>query len=209
MELPVTIGKCSDNNLLQVDLRELPHLFISYSEPVHLQQCFRDLVTGLAVYPVQFYLSLNRANFHFLHPLLPAGAIKQVLVNLEPELSTVKGKGLFLRSLMNQMAKRKKQAAGDYPPLLVLADDIFDLIITKRKYTGESFLQLLKEGHLYGIYFVVATIRTYRNLMSQLQQEGNRCAELIINPEYFFFFKTRDEISYTCYYPVKEEGVSV
>ena len=141
--------------------------------------------------------------------MIPEQSIAELLVQFEPDLSTIAGKNDFIKALMKIFNIRKKKVASSLTSVVVIVDDIFDLIITKKKYTGEYFLEMLKEGHQYEIYFVFATIRTYRNLMIQLQQEQNRCAELIINPEYFFYFKTREEISYTTYYPVKEERVIV
>ena len=213
MLLPLTIGKSSDNKILKLDLKDLPHLFISYSEPLHLQFYLEDVIAGFSskdvLTPIQYYLFLNRVNYGFLKTMIPEKSITELLVKFEPDLSTIAGKNDFIRALMKIFTTRRKKAVSSYTSLVVIVDDIFDLIISKRKFTGQYFLEILKEGHKYGIYFVFATIRTYRNLMTQLQQEQNMCAELIINTEYYFYFKTREEIGYTTYYPVREERLTV
>ncbi len=213
MLLPLTIGKSSNNNILKVDLKDLPHLFISYSEPLHLQVFPGDLITGFSskdvLNHIQYYLFLNRVNYGFLKTLLPERSILALLVQFEPDLSTIAGKNDFIKALMKIFTTRKKKAASSFTSLVVIVDDILDLIISKKKFTGQYFLEILQEGDKYGIYFVFATIRTYRNLMTQLQQEQNRCAELIINPEHFFYFKRKEEKTYTTYYPVREGRVTV
>ena len=97
-------------------------------------------------------------------------------------------------------------------------------IITKRKYTGIYFLELLVAGKELGIHFIVASVWAYRNLMSQLIKSKldtkNKTekpspenkfltvqplvAELIITPEDLYFFKESTQIDYRRYFPIRE-----
>jgi hypothetical protein len=209
MDHPMTIGKNSNNETFAVDLKELPNLFICYSDPLHLQDYLKALLqevtTAGKMDSIHFNLSLNRMNWQVLKSIIPEESIRGLLVKFEPEMSSILGKEAFIKLLMKEFLQRKKNYRKLSAPLVVVADDILDLVITRKKYTGEYFIQLLNEGCQYNIYFIIATIRTYRNLMTQLQQEMNNCAELIINPEHFFYFKKRDTITYSRFYPMKEK----
>jgi hypothetical protein len=122
---------------------------------------------------------------------------------------------------MKELKKRKQSLLKGIleTPHVVVIEDVFNAIITKNKYPGLSFLELLKEGPSVGIHFIIGSIRTYRNLLRQLIEvyyiqksiEMNDVeatsllgGELIINPEELFFYREKNEINYQRFFHVNE-----
>jgi hypothetical protein len=240
LDLPVTIGKGSNNDILQVDLKNLPHLFISYSEKEHINQFFVDLLSMLirpdSLIKPQFACALSREMYSTINNYLKGAKLLSLFIRNETTDPAGGSKYLFMQRLKKELVRRQKikQFPDKHPrsqlnPLIVIIDDIFDVIITKRKYTGTHFLELLAAGKELGIHFIAASIWTYRNLLSQLIKSKLRdnkaidkqvtgknfltiqpsVAELIITPEDLYFFKESGQIDYTRYFPIREGVVRI
>ena len=235
MELPVIIGKESNNDIHQVDLKNLPHLFVSYSEKDHINLFFKDVVSTFiqkgSENKLQLACALSREMYLELKGFLDDVKLFTLFIRNETSDPVNGSKYLFMQQLMKELKRRQnlKQSPGKSDvdklyPLVVIIDDIFDIIITKRKYTGIYFLELLAAGKGLGIYFIAASIWTYRNLLSQLIKSKldtkksitsslaekslhtiqPLIAELIITPEDLYFFKLSNQINYTRYFPIRE-----
>ena len=230
LDLTLIIGKGSNNDLFEVDLMALPHLFVSYSETWQINLFLKDTVDTLTRHAgpgeLQFACALSKEMYSGLENYL--GKVKLISVFIRNEaLESARGsKYLFMQALMKEMKRRQrvKQSSGKLIPMIVIIDDIFEIIITKRKYTGTYFLELLAAGKALEIYFIAASVWTYRNLLSQLIKSklqvkkgiGNQVpekgflsiqplvAELIITPEDLYFFKMSNQADYTRYFPIRE-----
>jgi DNA segregation ATPase FtsK/SpoIIIE-like protein len=108
------------------------------------------------------------------------------------------------------------------PYLIIVIDELFHLVLTRKKQTGLYFLQLLIVGHEVNMHVIAASESTYRNLLIQLvhlhpsiEQQlttkkliGSRTiikplgAEMVITPYNLIFFKTIDMSIYERYFPI-------
>ncbi len=235
LDLTLIIGKGSNNDLFEVDLMALPHLFVSYSEPGQINLFLKDAVETLTRQAgsgnLQFACALSKAMYSGVENYLRKVKLFSLFIRNEALESARGSKYLFMRTLMKELKRRQKiklspgkNSVSKLNPLVVIIDDIFDIIITKRKYTGSYFLELLTAGNELGIHFVVASIWAYRNLLSQLiksKQDTKKAisnpvaeknfltiqpliAELIITPEDLYFFKLSNQTDYTRYFPARE-----
>lgn len=208
----------------------LPHLFVSYSEPGQINLFLKDAVETLTRQAgsgnLQFACALSKAMYSGVENYLRKVKLFSLFIRNEALESARGSKYRFMQALMKEMKRRQKvrQSSGKLIPLIVMIDDIFDIIITKRKYTGIYFLELLVAGKELEIYFIAASFWTYRNLLSQLIKSklqvkkgtGNQVpeksflsiqplvAELIITPEDLYFFKLGNQTDYTRYFPARE-----
>lgn len=229
-ELSVIIGKTSNNELRQIPLSQLPHLFLLYSDQDQLQSFLdrqlKNWGSRIANNEIDFALAISQANAEKLFgnnlPRQPYSFYNRT----NPDRGSVASRYIFMQDLLKELKKRKRSSikhSNRRVPLIVISDDIFELVITKRKYTGLYFLQLLIEGPAYGIHFIIASIRVYRNLINQLmavnpllkdalrklipdydfsinQSSGS---ELIITPEDLYFFKAREQVDFDRYFPAE------
>lgn len=229
-ELYVIVGKTSNNELRQIPLSQLPHLFLLYSdqEQLHhfLQRLLANWGNSIANNEIGFALSMSETNvvklFGNNFSTLPYPFYNRT----NPDQGSVASRYIFMQDLLKELKKRKRNSiknSNRRVPLIVISDDIFELVITKRKYTGLYFLQLLIEGPAYGIHFFIVSIRVYRNLMNQLMavkpllKDSLRKlildydfsinqplgSELIMTPEDLYFFKTREQMDYDRYFPAE------
>ena len=152
----------------------LPHLFVSYSETWQINLFLKDTVDTLTRHAdpgeLQFACALSKEMYSGLENYLGKVKLISLFIRNEEEESARGSKYLFMQALMKEMKRRQrvKQSSGKLIPMIVIIDDIFDIIITKRKYTGTYFLELLAAGKELEIYFIAASVWTYRNLLSQL-----------------------------------------
>lgn len=206
--IPIAIGSSSNNEMLIVELRDLPHLFVSYADEEQLYRFYKDL-SNTKKNQVQFALAVKSSGFDYFKQ---TETIFHFLSN-DPDNSNVESKFVFWKSLAKELKKRKKdrlrlkeQFEIKIPFLIVVLQDVLDMVITNKKYTGYYFLQLLAEGPGLGVHCVASSGRAYRNLLSQLlilhpkvkeqlqkQLPGIELsiqgAELVITPEDFYFYK--------------------
>ena len=213
MSIILIIGKQSDNTAFEVDLTGLPHLFVSYSERGQRDGFYFELIRQLRpyIYNKAFLLAYAGTADPKLQEV-SAMSTALVLREVDGTLGPI-GRTEFLKLLQTELKKRKKHVkkSGD-KPLIIFIDDLFETVIQKNKYAGRYFLELLKDGPANNMYMIMASIRTYRNLVYQLiemiydssrtidsaertalQQQS---AELVITPEDLYFYRTAREPVY-------------
>lgn len=219
----IIIGKRSNNDLFIVELQNLPHLFVSYSEDFQFQQLFSGIIEN------------NKENdritlitaFKKSTKLFCKISIDESSNNIEAEKQ--ESKYDFWKSLMREFKKRKvgyqkskNIFLNKQNILVVLIDDLIGTAITQRKYTGLYFLQLLVEGPALKIHFVACSGTAYKNLLNQMLSLNPKIkkalqaqmpdinfsvhyplgAELIITPDDFYFFKERGSEEFERMYKV-------
>lgn len=213
MSIILIIGKQSDNTAFEVDLTGLPHLFVSYSEREQRDGFYFELIRQLTphIHNKSFFWAYAGTADPQLQKV-SALATALVLREVDGTLGPI-GRTEFLKLLQAELKKRKKHInrKGE-KPIIIFIDDLFETVIQKNKYAGRYFLDLLKNGPANNMYMIMASIRTYRNLVFQLidmiydgpqaidpiertalQQQS---AELVITPEDLYFYRTAREPVY-------------
>lgn len=213
LAIQLSIGKESDNTEFRVDLTELPHLFVSYSEREQrdgfyvelIRQCRPKIESG----------EISWAFAGSADPILESilkDPIALVIRHSDGSLGPIT-RISFLKILRTELQKRVKHGAKrEVRPVVIFIDDLFETVIQKRKTAGRYFLELLKYGPDHKMYMIMASIRTYRNLVYQLidlvydptippnPEERvalqQRSAELVITPEDLYFYRTAREPVY-------------
>lgn len=226
-EFDIVIGRSSNGEMFRMSISHLPHLFLLYSDPdqlIHfLNKAVQQWEGHLISQEIELALAMSEKHLQFVFQNdLSLISSYRVYNKTNPEQGSIASRYYFMQYLMKELKKRTKRThAHKNKPLIIITDDIFELVITKRKYTGLYFLHLLIEGPAYGIHFFAASIRVYRNLMNQLMAmnpvlmtamkqmvpdlklDMNQPlgSELIITPENLYFFKTRQQMDYDRYFP--------
>ena len=186
MRLPITPGYSSSNEPCRVDLADLPHLFISYSDELYFTAFTRNLlnqlVTRASLNKIRIAIAVNNYHAGLLGEVIPGEYyFRRFISNEEAEINTDSSQ-LFMRAITKELRKRmlfsaKQKGVGKFngddffSPLIVFSDNILDLVITgRRKSVGLAFMQLLLMGPHVGIHCVVAGTASYQNLLKQLMQ---------------------------------------
>lgn len=207
---------------MEVNISSLPHLFISYCEKEQLAVFLQHAIANLTNHDIRFAMAASSQLYRQLQ--VPAQHIDHLYLK-EIAGENVSSRYVFIKSLMKELKRRKKTAAQQktsFAPLLVIVEDILDLIISEKKFTGIYLLQLLVEGPSVNIHFIASSVRTYAHLLRQLSGAASHpkfahlfpqeklpqqlAAELIINPEDLYFFKTGSEPVYRRLFEM-DEGV--
>lgn len=218
----ITIGKKSNNEPATVILEDLPHLFISWTEPEPLTVFFQDILSQLIVKQKAGILDLaicardqTISSFSSRDGILDNAIM--LLRSAEGELTGTRPG--FINRLRKEWLRRKKTTVkpGQPPayqkPLIILVDDLIDLIITRNRNTGLYFLELLRYGSAQKIHFLMGSTRSYRGLVRQLLQFEKKgepplldtsMPELVITPEGLFFYKRPEELNYTRLFGIHE-----
>lgn len=230
---PITIGKKSDNEIITTDLITLPHLFVSFSEheQVHLllQRITREIAILSVQSQVRWIAALSNVAMNYCKESIDTNKLLFSFHPNETENTEKNTKYRFWQNISKELKKRKKYLANNskkftekHPITLVLIEDILGMAITRKKYTGLYFLQLLIEGPSVGMHCVAFSGRAYKNLLSQLLQLHPKMqaelqkqmpqidftahyplgAELIVTPEDFYFFKKRSDKDYSRYFNI-------
>lgn len=231
MSLNFPIGNTSNNELVVKDVVSLPHLFVAYTDVTQLQSFLKQVTQQIQYWQqqgnnVQLAVALNRSNSPIDNNVL-AEAVQTMLYN-EAEAQMSNSKDAFVKWLYKEMTERLKQRrkaknmAVISPYLVIVIDELFHLVLTRKKQTGLYFLQLLIVGHEVNMYVIAASESTYRNLLIQLvhlhpsiEQQlttkkliGSRTiikplgVEMVITPDNLIFFKTIDTPIYERYFPI-------
>lgn len=221
--IPFLIGKTSDNKLVRHDLLSMQHLFISYAEQEQFDRFIKDVVTdlGRGREDLFFAPAVTRNCYQQLLPYMFNGPVAK-FIHKDGEQTNSKLE--FMRGLVSVLKFRQKQALNGQPipgRIIILIEDVFSMVIPDKKGMGNLFLQLLLQGPSLGMHMVIGSIRTYRNLLTQLihldlhpklrKQFGdvfNKSealgAELVLNTEELVFYKSREEYDYRRYYGLRE-----
>ncbi len=204
-------------------IEELPHLFVSWSEPEQLVEFYQDLLDQLLVKLKAGFISVALC---VPEQALLANQSQQWKKLTQAILLRESGEGIsanrvqFMTQLWREYQRRKKMqktkalpGAAYLKPLLILVDDLIDLVVTRNKQTGLYFLELLRNGPAQKIHFIMGSTRTYRGLVRQLiqyEKEGepsildHYLPELVISPEGLFFYKRPEELNYTRLFSLRE-----
>jgi hypothetical protein len=220
--ISVPVGKTSDNLLHEPDMASLPHLFLSYSHEQQLLRYFSEIIRCLPEKRnVTLAAALSKNIYGVLQPALSSHLIKSLYIRNETTQEHPITRYAFLQQLNKELKRRQRRSLAE-PLLLVLVEDVLDLVITRRRSTGLQFLQLLIEGPACGMHVIAASGRAYRNLLLQLlnlnpvvkeqlqkQMPGIDFsvhyplgAELVMTPEDVYFFRNRNKLEYTRFFPL-------
>ena len=226
--IPLVIGRQSSGEDHIINLAELPHLFISYSQDVQLPDIFSSFITSIlqGKNPVQFSLSLSSRLATHVEPLVPAENLLIKFTHKAYEAGEINTIDEYIKVLMLEMKTRKllsnklAASAGRHLPLLVFIDDIFEIIMSSQKKTTLSFIEMLITGAQQHLYFIMGSSGIYRNLLNQiiivnpsLQEKLKKNiqpysvnqplgAELVMNPDGLLFFREREEKVHMRLYPI-------
>jgi DNA segregation ATPase FtsK/SpoIIIE-like protein len=164
MQIPITLGRHSEGTGFSIDLEELPHLFISYSEEEQLYQIFYSIIATLAKdnepAQLQFAFALPHETSTHIFPLLSEKHIYSNYISNEPEEKLRLGKNAFIAALMKELKIRNiifennivtniadynnkqmvNQKKKQIPNVLLVADNIIDLMIGIEKSNGMHLL---------------------------------------------------------------------
>lgn len=178
MHLSLPVGANSSNHPYLVSLCTLPHLFISYSSEQQINHLLQLWASTLGQQMQAGAVQLAIA--HSKERLLPK-RLQQYHYQLRhffavsySAYNTADNRYVFLMQVWKELKKRKRLAqlhAAKFekePVMIVWLDDVFDLIITRKKHTGLAFLDLLLNGAGCKMHLVAASFSTYRNLLKQL-----------------------------------------
>lgn len=227
--IPLVIGRQSSGEDHIVNLADLPHLFISYSQDVQLPDIFSSFITTIlqANQPVQFSLSLSSRLATQVEPLVPQENLLIKFTHKDFEAGKINTIDEYIKVLMLELKTRKllsnklTASSARHLPLLVFIDDIFEIIMSSQKKTSLSFIEMLITGAQQHIYFIMGSSGIYRNLLNQiiivnpsLQKKLTKNiqpysvnqplgAELVMNPDGLLFFREREEKIHTRLYPIE------
>lgn len=166
MNVPLIIGKTSDNNDVSVNLATLPNLFISYSSDEQLNGAihfFYSQLVSLSDIPLQVWeigeLYTNEYNKPELKHTISL-LYKQHLRRLK----LVERTGCNTILTYNENEKK----ANRQPFIIAIIKDIFKIITSRNKKEGIKFIEMLLRGADTGISFIAASENSYRNILLQL-----------------------------------------
>ena len=239
MILPLTIGKNSSNEDFVVDIEQLPHLFVSYNDEAQIQRLFTSLCalpSGNRQSMVSFALASSKT--YSIAPVIKQNMFFKYYYRAGDVWNSNEGsKEKFMSSLSREMRLRsfilRKQLKNNlrpekqFPSMIILLHDVFDIILSRKKSVGLIFLKLLLTGKELGMHIVAASNSTYRNLLKQLSQINplamekyrgrlGACdcristslgAELVMTAEDFVFFKEANGAEYHRLYPATDTQV--
>lgn len=221
--IPFLIGKSSDNSSVRQDLLDMQHLFISYLENEQYHRLVADAIKDLGRKREELYFAtaVSKECYTRVQHLMFNEPVARHFIKMDEHSAS---KQQFIRSLLTLLKYRQKNymATGQPPArIIILIEDVFDLIIPDKKGVGNQFLQLLLQGPAYGMHMIIGSIRTYRNLLTQLihldlhprlrKQFGDVFnsneplgAELILNADDLVFYKSRQDFDYRRYFASSE-----
>ena len=226
--ISLTIGRQSSGEECIVNLSDLPNLFISYSNDVQLPEIFSSLIKTISTsHPdLQFALSFGSRLTTLLQPLVRNETLLLQFTHVDYDPAKINTMEEFIGAIMlefkrrNILVKNSKRTTVSYPSLVVFIDDIFGVIMSPKKKTSLSFIELLITGSIVNIYFILGSAGIYRNILNQLinvtpalqlklkksMQAYNinqpMGAELVMNPDGLLFYRERNEKIYRRLYPV-------
>lgn len=218
--IPFLVGKTSDDILVRQDLAGMQHLFISYSENEQYHRLLADAIKDLHRQREELYFATAVTTDCYKHLDMFHDPVARHFTNNSEHTAS---KQAFMRSLLTVLRHRQKHnfSGAGAPAILILIEDVFEMIIPDKKGIGNHFLQLLLQGPSYNMHMIIGSIRTYRNLLTQLihldlhpklrKQFGDAFtkdealgAELILNADDLVFYKSRKEHDYRRYFYSRE-----
>ena len=224
--IPLVIGRQSSGEEFIVALEVLPHLFISHSNDEQLQNIFIQFIGNLIHSKIDLYLSfsLSRRMTLLIKPLVPIESLFMEFSHNNFEHGKINSIDEFVSSLIIEkknrasLIKKSSIQIAMFPPMIILIDNIFEIIMGQQKKTALCFIELLMTAASIKMFFILGSAGIYRPLLDQLitvspslkkklkksfqdqlitQPLG---AELVINPDGLLFYRERNEKIYTRLY---------
>ena len=225
-QVPLVIGRQSSGEEFIVALEVLPHLFISHSNDEQLQNIFIQFIGNLIHSKIDLYLSfsLSRRMTLLIKPLVPIESLFMEFSHNDFEDGKINSIDEFVSSLIIEkknrasLIKKSSIQIAMFPPMIILIDNIFEIIMGQQKKTALCFIELLMTAASIKMFFILGSAGIYRPLLDQLitvspslkkklkksfqdqlitQPLG---AELVINPDGLLFYRERNEKIYTRLY---------
>ena len=225
-KVPLVIGRQSSGEEFIVALEVLPHLFISHSNDEQLQNIFIQFIGNLIHSKIDLYLSfsLSRRMTLLIKPLVPIESLFMEFSHNDFEDGKINSIDEFVSSLIIEkknrasLIKKSSIQIAMFPPMIILIDNIFEIIMGQQKKTALCFIELLMTAASIKMFFILGSAGIYRPLLDQLitvspslkkklkksfqdqlitQPLG---AELVINPDGLLFYRERNEKIYTRLY---------
>ena len=223
--LSINIGRNSAGIPHKIDLISLPNLVISYNEKDQLAESLYRFIKDLSgIQSVLFATSIGNKLaksishlednthilFNFLHEESPDAHIKSIDQFID----------FVAKEFKSRKRIQKSSPTLDLPPLVVIIDNIFEVILSNRKKTALLFIEMLANCPSQSVYFIIGSSGMYKNLLDQIihlnpllrrkLEKSNPgikineplAAEMIINPDGLIFFRKRGEKVYLRLYPV-------
>ncbi len=202
--IPFTIGKKSDGTTVCGDLCLQPNLFISYQT----HQEFVDFTTDVLSHKL---IEINKCLIIAKHNYASNSSFKQENYSYKnPENGTIKNINQLFVSPYKAFKKAHNKNASIWNTLII-KDDIWQIVPKLKKSNATQFKLLLNNGHTKNNYFIIGSSLPYRNLLLQLMTERSKDnhngvlnqlgAEIIFNPDGLIFFRERNNINFSTYYP--------
>lgn len=229
VNIPLVIGRQSSGEEYIIDLAGLPNLFISYSNEIQLPAILLQIINQVNRYDntsIKLSYSLNSRLAEMIMPLVNPIRLHIEFPHSDYEEGKINSIDEFIDSLIAEMKIRKallkkpKRTTITFQTMLVIIDDVFEVIMSSKKKTALSFIELLITAAEYNMFFIMGSSGIYRNLLNQimevsssLQQKLKKSlqktesinhplgAELVINPDGLIFFRKQDEKIHTRLYP--------
>ena len=225
-KVPLVIGRQSSGEEFIVALEVLPHLFISHSNDEQLQNIFIQFIGNIIHSKIDLYLSfsLSRRMTLLIKPLVPIESLFMEFSHNNFEHGKINSIDEFVSSLIIEkknrasLIKKSSIQIAMFPPMIILIDNIFEIIMGQQKKTALCFIELLMTAASIKMFFILGSAGIYRPLLDQLitvspslkkklkksfqdqlitQPLG---AELVINPDGLLFYRERNEKIYTRLY---------
>lgn len=169
IELLFPIGKQSNGTDYHINLLGGSHVFISYSEGYQLNDFIKRLLqlrieSNKTIFQLFIATTKRRMQEIEVHDFSAFYFFRD-----EPLEGFVQSKAHFILHLNKEINKRQKlPEKNNLPPVIVIIDDVWDIIRSTRKSTGLNFLHLLLAGPSVGLFCIIASFLSYRNLFTQL-----------------------------------------
>jgi hypothetical protein len=179
MMFPLTLGRDSSGNLHHIDLEEVPILFLSYISEEQLSSIYMQLNKNDYNYLVTTSKRIERWGFD--------RSQNHVFIRDDPEKGSVQSRGKLLKLVSKTIQSRKralrrfktsnfKEYGFSLPDKrkekfgcqFLLIDDIWDMVISKPKQLALNLILTILEGPSVGIYSIIGSGLSYRNLLEQL-----------------------------------------
>lgn len=178
MPFPLAIGCNSAGESYVADLEGMPHLFFSYTEEEQAGRFFAPVLERWkkeCVHPcIEVALALSRPA---LYPLFGGhGPLfnKHRFLPLHPEESNLQSREQFFAALVKEMKRREamvlRSGNEKLPPMLVIIDDVFEIILSHKKALALSFIRLMLWGKALGMHVIAVSSRSHHHLVQQVSR---------------------------------------
>jgi hypothetical protein len=176
--IPISIGRDSSGDLQQINIEDVPILFISYFSEKHLTSIYLQLSSITNNYIIATSKRLVNWGFDIKS--------NHVFLRDNPRIGNIKSRvdliNLVSKTILIRKRILKKFQATDFKDYMSLSDlrkdnldhqfliidDIWDLVISKPKQLALILMMVILEGPTVGIHSIIGSSLSYRNLLEQI-----------------------------------------